>query len=243
MTNNLLLKSLTKTFGATVVLNNIDLSFAPGTVTAIVGDNGAGKSTLCKTITGIYKLNKGSITLNDILISNFSPDQIRDFGIEMVYQDLALAPQQDVVTNLFIGREKTYQPIGILKRRQMQKLAKEVLADLGITINNLNIKVQNLSGGQQQVIAIARALLFEPKVLIMDEPTAALAVKEIGHVLELIKQLRDKGIIVIFISHRLNDVFAVSDRIITLKAGQVVAENATKEVSMQDVVGQIVGVS
>ncbi len=238
--NNLVIDSVTKSFGATTVLQDVCLTFSPGNVVAIVGDNGAGKSTLCKTIAGVYHPDKGNIMLGDLKLDSLSPHDTRTAGVEMIYQDLALAKQHDVVSNLFFGREQT--AFGWLNKKAMHESAKLVLDEIGITLKNFDIPVGFLSGGQQQAIAIARALLFSPKVLIMDEPTAALAVREIEHILELIKKLKERGLIIILISHRLNDVFAVSDRIITLHSGQVVADNQTKETTMQQVVAQILGV-
>jgi ABC-type sugar transport system ATPase subunit len=189
----------------------------------------------------VHSPDKGSIVLGNSKINGLSPHDIRAAGIEMIYQDLALAKQHDVVSNLFFGREQTYKFFGWLNKTSMLKSAMRVLEEVGIDLKNLDMAVGLLSGGQQQAIAIARALLFSPKVLIMDEPTAALAVREIEHILTLIKQLKEKGLIIILISHRLNDVFAVSDRIITLGSGRVIADNQTKEISMQEIVAQIMG--
>lgn len=239
--NSLRLTNLTKSFGATTALHNLSLDFEPGSVTAIVGDNGASKSTLCKTITGVCRPSDGTVTLADTRLTDLTPREIRAAGVEMVYQDLALVEQQDIVSNLFLGRERTIPFFGILKRREMHEAARSLLHEIGITISELGVPVRNLSGGQKQAIAIARALLFSPRVLIMDEPTAALAAKEIEHVLELIRQSRARNIIVILVSHRLNDVFAVSDRIVTLRSGAVVADSPAQNTSMQEVVSNIVG--
>ena len=233
------LRSVEKSFGATRVLQGISAEFKTGTVTAIVGDNGAGKTTLCKTIAGVYHPDSGDITLGGIKLDHTGPHETREFGIEMIYQDLALAKQHDVVSNLYFGREKTR--FGWLDRKSMSQQSQIVLEEMGIKLPSMKIPVGLLSGGQQQAIAIARALLFSPKVLIMDEPTAALAAREIEHILELIKKLKERGIIVILISHRLNDVFEVSDRIITLRTGLLVADKLVSETSMQEVVAQIVG--
>jgi ABC-type sugar transport system ATPase subunit len=238
--NELSLKAIVKTFGATMVLDKISLDFSCGSVTAIVGDNGAGKSTLCKTIAGVYHPEAGTVTLSGERLDRLGPHETRKAGVEMVYQDLALAKQHDVVSNLFFGREQTTR-WGFLNRKSMQVASAEVLGRLGITLRSLELPVGLLSGGQQQAVAIARALIFSPKVLIMDEPTAALAAQEIEHIIELIKKLKEHGLVIILISHRLNDVFAVSDRIVTLRGGCVVADNPTSKLSMQDVVSQIVG--
>lgn len=236
--SELKLNSVTKAFGATTVLRGITTTFTSGTVTAIVGDNGAGKSTLCKTIAGVYHPDSGEINLDALSLTHLGPHETRLAGIEMIYQDLALAKQHDVISNLYFGRERTHKP-GFLDRKTMSEEGRAVLDTMGIKLPDLKKPVGLLSGGQQQAIAIARALLFSPSVLIMDEPTAALAVREIEHILDLIKKLKERGLIVILISHRLNDVFAVSDRIIALRSGEIVADKPIQETSMQDVVAQI----
>lgn len=234
----LTLNSVVKTFGATTVLRGVTTSFESGTVTSIVGDNGAGKSTLCKTIAGVYHPDSGTIKLNDVDHTHLNPHASREAGIEMIYQDLALAKQHDVVSNLYFGREKT-KWCGWLDRKAMTAESQVVIESMGIKLPSLNSPVGVLSGGQQQAVAIARALLFSPRVLIMDEPTAALAVREIEHILELIRKLRERGLIVILISHRLNDVFAVSDRILALRSGEIVADKLVQETTMQEIVSQI----
>ena len=232
--------SVTKSFGATKVLQEISLSFKGGSVTAIVGDNGAGKSTLCKTIAGVHHPDGGTIHLDELDLTHLGPHDTREAGIEMIYQDLALAKQHDVVSNMYFGREKIRQ-FGFLDRKGMLKESQTVLEELSIKLPSLKKPVEVLSGGQKQAVAIARALLFSPRVLIMDEPTAALAPREIEHILELIIKLKEKGLIVILISHRLNDVFAVSDRIVTLRSGNVVADLVAPATTMQEVVSYIVG--
>jgi ABC-type sugar transport system ATPase subunit len=236
--SELQLRSVVKSFGATTVLRGISTSFFGGTVTSIVGDNGAGKSTLCKTIVGVHHPDGGEISLDGLSLNQLGPHQTREAGIEMIYQELALAKQHDVVSNLYFGREKTGW-LGWLDRKAMRAESEAILKTMGIELPDLRRPVGLLSGGQQQAVAIARALLFSPRVLIMDEPTAALAVREIEHILDLIKKLKERGLIVILISHRLNDVFAVSDRIIALRSGAIVADQKVQETSMQEVVGQI----
>jgi ABC-type sugar transport system ATPase subunit len=236
--SELKLQSVVKKFGATTVLQGITTTFSSGTVTAIVGDNGAGKSTLCKTIAGVHHPDSGEISLDTLDLTRLDPHETRSAGVEMIYQDLALAKQHDVVSNLYFGREMSGW-FDWLDRKTMLKESVSVLETMGIKIPNLRMQVGMLSGGQQQAIAIARALLFSPRVLIMDEPTAALAAREIDHILDLIKKLKERGLIVILISHRLNDVFAVSDRIIALRSGAIVADKLVQDTSMQDVVAQI----
>jgi ABC-type sugar transport system ATPase subunit len=237
--SSLVTRSLSKQFGSLEVLRNVSLEFNPGTVTALVGDNGAGKSTLLKTLAGIYQPNSGEVALGDTIFSAASAETHRLAGIEMVYQDLALAKEHDVTTNLFLGRELAMRG-GFLKRRSMREAATTILETLGIRIKNLQCKVGTLSGGQQQAIAIARAVLFNPKVLLLDEPTAALAAREVDRVLELIRQQRAQGRIIILVSHRLNDVFAVADRIIVLKHGQVFSDDPAAALTLTSVVTRIV---
>ncbi len=236
--SELKLQCVVNMFGATTVLQGITTSFSSGTVTAIVGDNGAGKSTLCKTIAGDYHPDAGELSLDALNLTHLNPHETREAGIEMIYQDLALAKQHDVVSNLYFGRERT-RWFGWLDRKAMEEQSQVVLEQMGIKLPSLKTPVGLLSGGQQQAVAIARALLFSPTVLIMDEPTAVLAAREIEHTLELIKKLKERGLIVILISHRLNDVFAVSDRIIALRSGSIVADKLIQETSMQDVVARI----
>jgi ABC-type sugar transport system ATPase subunit len=233
------LNNISKHYGAVEVLKNISLEFSPGTVTAIVGDNGAGKSTLLKVVTGVVKPDRGAITLGQRDISSLNPGARRNCGIEMVYQDLALAPEHDAVTNLFIGREiATY--FGLLQRKEMRRRALAVLKELEIQIPSVDRAVGNYSGGQQQAVAIARAILFCPEVILLDEPTAALAAREVDRVLSLIRRERDKGRIIVLVSHRLNDVFAVADRIVVLKHGSVGSDETAASLSIRDVVEKIV---
>jgi ABC-type sugar transport system ATPase subunit len=235
----LVLQNIYKHFDRVEVLRDVSLGFEPGTVTAIVGDNGAGKSTLLKIVAGILAPSAGNISFDENAVTALSANARRSLGIEMVYQDLALASQQDVVTNLFMGREQI-GPFGLLKREAMRTRAQNKLNELGIEIKNISQRVSLLSGGQQQAVAIARALLFDPQVLLLDEPTAALAVREVERVLEIIRRQRAASRIVILVSHRLNDVFAVADRIVVLKHGQVAADNLTAQVTLSQVVEKIV---
>ncbi len=238
-------KGVTKRFGAVQVLNGVNLSIEAGTVVGLVGDNGAGKSTLMKTITGIYAVDEGDITLDGQSLIGVAPGERRQRGIEMIYQDLALAKQQDVSANIFLGREPVKRMFGILPgyvdKARMDADAQKMIDRLGARIPSIHRPVGLFSGGQQQTVAIARALTFNPKLVIMDEPTAALAVREVESVLRLIRQLRDEGIAVILISHRLNDVFEVTDRIVVLRQGRIEADLATKQTQMREVVSYIVG--
>ena len=241
----LVLKDVRKRFGSVEALRGVTFDVEAGTVVGLVGDNGAGKSTLMKTITGIYRPDDGDVEFDGRTITGEDPGAIRRLGIEMIYQDLALARQQDVASNIFLGREPTRHvmglPIGLIDRPKIESEAERIIARLGARIPSVRYQVGFLSGGQQQSVAIARALTFEPKLVIMDEPTAALAVREVDHVLELIRELKRQEIAVILISHRLTDVFAVCDRILALRQGQVIADEQTAQTSMNDVVAHIVG--
>jgi ABC-type sugar transport system ATPase subunit len=236
---------VTKRFGAVQVLNGVDLSVEAGSVVGLVGDNGAGKSTLMKTITGIYSVDEGAIEFAGEPLNGLSPGERRRRGIEMIYQDLALARQQDVAENIFLGREPVRRAFGILPgyvdKARMDAEALKMIDRLGARIPSIHRPVGMFSGGQQQTVAIARALTFDPKMVIMDEPTAALAVREVESVLKLIRQMRDEGIAVILISHRLNDVFEVTDRIVVLRQGRIEADLRTEATKMREVVGYIVG--
>ena len=239
------IRGATKRFGAVQVLNGVDLSIAAGTVTGLVGDNGAGKSTLMKIITGIYAIDEGEVRLSGESLNGATPGERRQRGIEMIYQDLALAKQQDVSSNIFLGREPVKWLFGFLPgfvdKARMDIDAKKMIDRLGARIPSIHRPVGMFSGGQQQTVAIARALTFNPKLVIMDEPTAALAVREVESVLALIRQMREEGIAVILISHRLNDVMEVTDRIVVLRQGRIEADLVTKKTQMREVVGYIVG--
>jgi ABC-type sugar transport system ATPase subunit len=238
-------QGVTKRFGAVQVLNGVDCVIEAGTVTGLVGDNGAGKSTLMKIITGIYAADEGDVRFAGETMIGLEPGARRALGIEMIYQDLALAKQQDVSANIFLGREPVKRAFGILPdcvdKAKMDAEARKMIDRLGARIPSIHRPVGLFSGGQQQTIAIARALTFNPKLVIMDEPTAALAVREVESVLKLIRQMRDEGIAVILISHRLNDVMEVTDRVVVLRQGRIEADLVTKKTHMRDVVSYIVG--
>jgi len=239
------LAGVEKHFGAVQALRGVSFHVEPGEVVGLVGDNGAGKSTLMKTITGIHAPDGGEVRFDGAVLNGKEPGVIRALGIEMIYQDLALARMQDVASNIFLGREPTKRllgtPIRMIDRPRIEREAEAMIRKLGARVPSVQYIVGQLSGGQQQSVAIARALTFNPKLVIMDEPTAALAVREVEHVLDLIRELKNQRIAVILISHRLTDVFAVCDRIIALRQGQVVADEAIAATSMNDVVAHIVG--
>ena len=221
------------------------MNLQAGEVLALAGDNGAGKSTLIKVISGVHAPDTGSLAYQGQPLRANSPLQARNLGIETIYQDLALADNLDVGANIFLGREPMKSFLGMAKvidRRKMLKESREVLHSLDIEIpeSSLEQPVRNLSGGQRQAIAISRAIYWNAKLLIMDEPTAALGVPEQRKVLELIDKLRTQKIGIIFISHNLNDIFAASDRILILRQGRVVGENKINETSREEVVSQMV---
>jgi ABC-type sugar transport system ATPase subunit len=237
--------NLRKNFGSVEALRGIGFEVGRGEVVSVVGDNGAGKSTLMKCITGVYLPDAGEIWFDGVERKIIHPGESRALGIEMIYQDLALAGQQDVASNIFVGREPLRKlpglPVRIIDWPRMERDAEAIIERLGARIGSVRYRTDRLSGGQRQSVAIARALTFQPRLVIMDEPTAALAVREVEHVLELIRELKRQGITVILISHRLTDVFEVSDRIITLRQGQVIATEAVSETTMTRVVSHIVG--
>lgn len=241
----LTLQGIRKSFGAVDVLHGVDLSVEAGEVIGLVGDNGAGKSTLMKTITGIYRADSGSIELDGRDILPLDPGRRRRLGIEMIYQDLSLARQQDVAANIFLGREPVKKLFGLfpgfVDKAEMDRQAAKMIERLGAHLPSINRPVGSFSGGQQQTVAIARALTFNPRLVIMDEPTAALAVREVQSVLDLIRRLKSEGIAVILISHRLNDVLAVTDRIVVLRHGRAEANLVTAKTNMNEVVSRIVG--
>lgn len=233
------LKGITKTFGSHQALRGVDLDIFPGECLGLVGDNAAGKSTLTKVISGTYIPDGGTITMDGEAVRFSGPADARHRNIEMVFQDLSLCDHIDVVGNLFLGREITKGPF--LDRPTMLAEARKMLDALEIRIPRLTAKVEKLSGGQRQAIAIARAASFNPKVLIMDEPTSALAVAEVEAVLSLINRVKAKGVSVILITHRLQDLFRVCDRIAVMYEGTKVAERQIGETSLEDLVKLIVG--
>ncbi|TQJ49115.1 fructose transport system ATP-binding protein [Phycicoccus sp. SLBN-51] len=212
-------RKLVITFGRVVGLDGVDLDLYPGEVLAVIGDNGAGKSTLIKCLTGAYTPDSGQITMNGKPVHFKRPQDSREAGIETVYQQLAVIPALDIASNLYLAREERRKGVlgsvfRMLDKKGMEKRAGQSVQDLGIqTIQNMSQAVETLSGGQRQAVAVARAAAFGSKVVILDEPTAALGVKESGMVLDMIKQLRDKGLSIILISHNMPHVWEVADRI------------------------------
>lgn len=229
------LKGINKSFGAVDVLRGVNLDVRAGRVTALVGDNGAGKSTLIKGVAGIYPFDSGEVRFEGKPVSIHGPKQANDLGIEVVYQDLALCDNLDVVHNMFLGRE--IKSGVTLNETTMEKRAGETLKGLSVrTLKSLRQQVSSLSGGQRQTVAIARAVLWNSKLVILDEPTAALGVAQTEQVLNLVRRLADNGLGVVLISHNMNDVFAVADDIACLYLGQMAVQVETKDVTSQQVV-------
>ena len=236
-------KGVTKYFGTITALENVDLKIHTGECLGVVGDNGAGKTTLMKVISGLYKPSAGSLFFegNEKVLE--SPRDSQNLGLEMVYQDLALAGNLPIGENIFLGREPT-KNLGLLKLldfKKIKELTEAHLDKLKINVKSADQKVEELSGGQRQAVAIARSTAFNAKVVIMDEPTAALAIKEVGKVLDLINSLKNTGVGVIVISHRMDDIFAVSDRVMALFQGINFAESELSKTSRDEVIGWIMG--
>lgn len=234
------MEGIEKQYGNSRVLAGVSLSVATGEVLGLLGDNGAGKSTLMKVLAGAVAPDAGSILVDGRPVRLTDPAAARQHGIEMVYQDLALCDSIDVSGNLFLGREPVRR--GLIDRANMHERARSILDGLGIRIPNVTVPVKHLSGGQRQAVAIARAITFAPRVLIMDEPTSALGVKEVRLVLELIRRVRASGVAVILITHRLQDVFEVCDRIVVMFEGQVFATLRSDETTLEEIVSLIMGI-
>jgi D-xylose transport system ATP-binding protein len=235
------LSGISKRFGAVQALTDVSLQVAPGEVVALVGDNGAGKSTLVKVIAGVGPADEGVINWEGREVAIDRPHDAVALGIATVYQDLALCDNLDVVGNLFLGQERqrgiTLDEIG------MERRARELLQTLSVKIPSVRTHVAALSGGQRQSVAIARSLLGEPKVVMLDEPTAALGVEQTAQVLDLIERLRERGLAVIVISHNMADVLAVADRVVVLRLGRNGGDFTVGEVSQEEIVAAITGAS
>lgn len=219
--------NIRKSFGAVQALRSVDLTLNQGEVLGLVGDNAAGKSTLMKVLSGAYIPDAGDILINSQKAHITNPQDSRRLGVEMVYQDYALANNLDVSANVFLGRELVrwnLGPIKLMDKKSMEEQAKGLIGRLKIEIDSVRLKVEKLSGGQRQAVAIGRATAFNARVIIMDEPTAALSVAAIDKVLDLIRELKGFGSSIIMISHRLEDIYEVSDRVIVLRHGRKVAD-------------------
>jgi simple sugar transport system ATP-binding protein len=236
------LSGISKHFGAITALAGVSLALQPGEVVGLMGDNGAGKSTLVKIIAGNYPQSEGTIALDGSPIAFHKPSDARVAGIEIVYQDLALCDNLTAAENVYLGRELMLGigPVRILDYRAMFRRAGELFAELKSETRPRDL-VRHMSGGQRQAVAIARTRLSEPKIVLMDEPTAAISVRQVAEVLHLIRHLRERGIAVVLISHRMPDVFAVADRIVVLRRGEKVADKAIAQSSPEEVTGLITG--
>ncbi len=235
------LAGVTKRFGAVQALSDVHMDVRAGEVVALVGDNGAGKSTLVKVIAGVYTPDGGHINFDGKPVRVGGPSEAQELGIATVFQDLALCDNLDVVANLFLGQEKSRGPF--INEVHMEKEAWRLLRTLSAKIPSVRIPIASLSGGQRQTVAIARSLVGNPKVVMLDEPTAALGVAQTAEVLNLIERLRETGLGVILISHNMADVQAVADRIVVLRLGKNAAEFNVEEVSTADLVAAITGAS
>lgn len=237
-------RHLSKNFGPVQALSDLSMVVRAGEVVALAGDNGAGKTTLIKAISGVYPPSGGEILLKGQPVSFASPQEARDHGIETIYQDLALADNLSIGANIFLGREPMRRAFGILPvldRGKMAEAARTTMAKLDFHVSRLDAPVSNFSGGQRQAVAIGRAVYWNAQILIMDEPTAALGVPEQRKVIQLIHQLKAQGHGVIFISHNLQDIFAVSDRIVVLRRGVMAGERRIDETTHDEVVKLMIG--
>ncbi|HEU5348403.1 MAG TPA: ATP-binding cassette domain-containing protein [Ktedonobacterales bacterium] len=239
------LVGISKAFGAVQALQNVDFEVYSGEVVGLVGDNGAGKSTLIKTVSGVNIPDSGAIYVNGVHATITKPSDATNLGIETVYQDLALCDNLDVVANLYLGREDRTTLIPGLVRPlneiEMERRTREVLAQLDVKIPSIRVPVASLSGGQRQSVAVAKTILRNARVVLLDEPTAALGVAQTRQVLQLIRRLRDSGLAVVVISHNLADVFEVVDRVIVLRLGQRIATFDVRNTTPEQVVAAITG--
>jgi ABC-type sugar transport system ATPase subunit len=237
--------NMTKRFGGLVAVDDVSVDIHKGEVVGLVGDNGAGKSTLIKMISGVYRPDHGEIYMDGKRVEINGPRDAREMGIETIYQDLALAENLDVGSNIFLGREIKQEYLGgvfhTLNRQKMLQESKSILKQLEIEVPSLTQQIRNLSGGQRQAVAIARSIYWNARLMIMDEPTAALGVTEQHKVLTLVRTLASQGVPVIIISHNMQDVFAVADRIVILRRGKKVAERIAEETTPDEIVSLMVG--
>jgi ABC-type sugar transport system ATPase subunit len=236
-----LAQGVTKRFGGVVALDNVTFSARAGQVTALVGDNGAGKSTLIRCLSGVHSPDEGGLFMNGAPVTFSGPNDARLAGIETVHQNLALADNLDVAANLFLGRELSGGPRSLfrLRKKPMEAKAAELIDEYGIRMPNIKAKVGAMSGGQRQGIAIARAVGWGSEVVLMDEPTAALGVKETGRVLEVVRSLADRGLAVVLISHNIEQVMQVSDFVWVLRGGHMIADLRAENTNTQEVVHYI----
>ena len=235
------LTDIHKAFGGVVAIDNFSLDLHPGEIVALVGDNGAGKSTLIKIVSGVHKPTSGSIRLDGDETSFSDASGARAAGIEVVYQDLALADQQPVYMNMFLGRELTKGPMGLLDKRKMMDDTQALVDELDVRIPSARATIRDLSGGQRQGIAIARATHWASKLILLDEPTAALGVAETARVEELVLSLRERNIAILIVSHSLDQVFRLSNRICVLRRGQQIGVQDTANTDKNEIIAMITG--
>ncbi|WP_371575941.1 ATP-binding cassette domain-containing protein [Streptomyces sp. NBC_01314] len=235
----LALRGVSKRFGAVQALTDVDLEVHAGEVVALVGDNGAGKSTLVKTIAGVHPIDEGVIEWQGGPVKINRPHDAQGLGVATVYQDLALCDNLDVVGNLYLGRELLRR--GVIDEVSMEKNSRELLSTLSIRIPSVRIPIASLSGGQRQVVAIARALIGDPQLVILDEPTAALGVEQTAQVLDLVERLRERNLAVILISHNMADVKAVADTVAVLRLGRNNGSFSVKDTSHEEIIAAITG--
>ena len=238
------MKNISKTFGAVKALQNVNFEVMPSEIVGLVGDNAAGKSTLMKVLSGAYVADQGEIWMNGKKVHISDPVDSRNLGIEMLYQNFALAGNINIYQNIYLGRELTKNYLGgifkILNKKEMATRSVDLISRLKIDVHRVDKRVKELSGGQQQSVAIARVIAFNARLIVMDEPTANLGIKEVGRLLDLIQRLKGEGISIIFISHRMDDIFSVGDRVIVLKRGQRVGMRYVKDTTPKEVVRLIV---
>jgi simple sugar transport system ATP-binding protein len=236
-------RGISKFFGAITALRDVNFHVGQGEVLGVVGDNGAGKSTLMKILSGLFRPSEGELVFNGAPVSFSSPKDAQRLGIEMVHQDFALAGNMPIYENIYLGREPGTKlgPLTIVDHKRARQMAADHLDRLHIHVKSVEQNTEDLSGGQRQAVAIARATAFDGKLVIMDEPTAALAIKEVGKVLDLVKSLKDHGVAVIIISHRMDDIFYCCDRVMALYQGTNFAEAELTRTSRNEVIGWIMG--
>jgi D-xylose transport system ATP-binding protein len=236
-------ENLTKNFGSVMALRDATIRLPRGKVTALIGDNGAGKSTLVRCLSGVHRSDGGTVRLDGRPVDFHSPTQARDAGIETVHQNLALVDDLAVWQNLFLGRERTkgFGPVQLLDRRGMRDEAKTMVSALAINVPNVTSRVRRLSGGQRQAVSIARAAGWGSKIVIMDEPTAALGVQETARVEELIQGLREKGMTILLISHNFDQVMRLADGVWVMRAGRSVGHRSTADTTGEELVGLVTG--
>jgi simple sugar transport system ATP-binding protein len=239
------LRHIYKFFGGLCAKNDVSLTIDPGEVIGLVGDNAAGKSTLVKIIAGVYAPTEGEYFLDGHCFVPRSPRDARDAGIEMVFQiqDMALVPELDVADNLFLGKELYRRWLGldlVLDRRTMQEPSRGLLRELGINIPAVTEKVKHLSGGQQQSVSIARTVFFDARLVILDEPTSSISIQETRKVLDLILELKRKGVSSIIVSHRMDDIFSTADRIVVLRRGRKIEDVRKEDTTMEEIIKKIV---